>query len=352
MTEKASRGVRPWNLLPSCSLFSVFRNPLSLVKPGPNETYRHKTKEQIVGDTPKASVLEEYQLFCAWVLQLFSFAFQKLPAGTLSSRQTAQQQQQQQGTTKKVTSCCILKWSWSFFLSLPFFLFLLSVCLSLSLNNRSELSPSTRTYNWKTKETKPSPKEAKKSPKSNDQDIKSCLITAISVFSSSWHFNNRKIFGKEAAKGDRTWRQTTTHASRNFLPRPTSPFLSSSSSSSSSPPSSFFLLATSSQYVRWVHIKFPKLSFLFPSFHYHQLVTIPGSSVGGQQSSQSVLWTSQHQVLQALNFCSHVPTTPKRWSHAHCWADCANFIKANEWLAARMNFHKLSFLLANLKILQ
>jgi hypothetical protein len=142
MTEKASRGVRPWNLLPSCSLFSVFRNPLSLVKSGPNKTYRHKTKEQIVGDTPRASpVLEEDQLFCAWVLQLFSLSFQKLPAGTLSSRQTAQQQQQQ-STTKKVTSCCILKRSWSFFLSLPFFLFLLSFCLSFS-NNRSELSPST-----------------------------------------------------------------------------------------------------------------------------------------------------------------------------------------------------------------
>lgn len=200
MTEKALRGVRPWNLLPSCSLLLVFRNPLSLVKPGPNETYRHKTKEQIVGDTPRASsVLEEDQLFCAWLLQLFSFAFQKLPAGTLSSRQTAQQQQQQQSTTKKVTSCCILKRSWSFFLSLPFFVFLLSVCLSFS-NNRSELSPSTRTYNWTTKQSKPSPREARKSPKSNDQDIKSCLITAVSVFSSSWHFNNRKINCKRSNK--------------------------------------------------------------------------------------------------------------------------------------------------------
>ncbi len=304
MTEKASRGVRPWNLLPSCSLFLVLRNPLSLVKPGPNETYRHKTKEQIVGDTPRASsVLEVDQLFCAWVLQLFSFAFQKLPAGTLSSRQTAQQQQQ--STTKKFTSCCILKRSWSFFfLSLPFLVFLLSVCLSFS-NNRSELSPSTRTYNWKTKETKPSPKEAKKSPKSNDQDIKSWLITAISVFSSSWHFNNRKINCKRSNKR-RSYLETDNNKRV---------YKFSSATNVSSPFLLFFffvfffLLAPSSQSVRRVHIKFPKISCLFPSFH-HSQATIP------------------------------------------CWADCANFIKANGWLAARMNFQKLSFLLATLKNLQ
>jgi len=46
MTEKALRGVRPWNLLPSCSLLLVFRNPLSLVKPGPNETSGTKQKNR------------------------------------------------------------------------------------------------------------------------------------------------------------------------------------------------------------------------------------------------------------------------------------------------------------------